>query len=401
VSTKADNRAAYDVVIVGAGPTGLLLAGELAAGGARPVILDRALRPAEMPKANGVVGRAAVELKKRGVLKGTGLRVVRPPRFQFGTLTLRLGLLGSPLHALPVPQRRLEELLANRAVRMGAAVLRGHDVTAFEQDDDGVTVHAVVDGGEIDLRARYLVGCDGAHSPVRKRLGIGFPGVTSPDLARIARITIPTDAVTRSRERIDIRGVGSLVPFRPNRTGRGSVTIAPVDALDRTAPSDLYLVSTHEPRNGVDPTDDLDEDDLRASLRRLLGADLPFTEAHAARSIVANSRQAERYRSGRVFLAGDAAHIFSAGGSAINVGLLDAIALGDRLARVLRGEADETVLDGYEAERIPAGRRAIEQTRIQVTLDGDDESGNALRSVLGEVLKDRSAARRIARLLER
>jgi 2-polyprenyl-6-methoxyphenol hydroxylase-like FAD-dependent oxidoreductase len=123
--------------------------------------------------------------------------------------------------------------------------------------------------------------------------------------------------------------------------------------------------------------------------------------AHAARSVVANSRQAERYRSGRVFLAGDAAHVFSAGGSAINVGLLDAISLGDRLARVLRGKADQTLLDGYESERIPAGRRAIQQTRIQVALDGDDESDDALRHVLSEVLKDRSAARRIARLLER
>lgn len=182
--------------------------------------------PADVPKANGVVGRAAVELRKRGILKGTGLRVVRAPRFPFGPLTLRLGLLGSPLHVLPAPQRRLEELLADRAVRLGAAVLRGHDVTAFEQDDDGVTVRAVVDGGEVDVRARYLAGCDGAHSLVRARLGVGFPGVTSPDLARIARITIPSDAVTRGRECIDIRGVGPLVPFRPHRTGRGSVTIS-------------------------------------------------------------------------------------------------------------------------------------------------------------------------------
>lgn len=396
VSTQTDNTV-HDVVIVGAGPTGLMLAGELAAAGIRPVVLDRATAPAQTPKGNGVVGRGALELKRRGVLRGTGLRVVRAPRFPFGPLTLRLGLLGGPLHVLPIPQRRLESLLEERAVRLGATIRRGHEVTAFEQDQDGVTVRGE---SNVDLRARYLVGCDGAHSLVRKALGIGFPGVTSTSISRLARITIPADALSRTGDEIELHGVGSLVPFRPNRTPYGSVTLAPAAALDRSAPADLYIVSTHEPRGDSEPTDELGDEELRASLRRVLGADIPFTTAFAARSVIANNRQAERYRQGRAFLAGDAAHIFGAGGSAINAGLLDAIALGRALASVLRDSGAEAVLDAYHDERHRATGRTLSVTRLQVGLEVGDEIGEALWQVLGDLLKARGAARRIASIIE-
>ncbi|MDG6107262.1 FAD-dependent monooxygenase [Dactylosporangium aurantiacum] len=389
-----------DVVVVGAGPTGLLLAGDLAAAGVRAVVLDRAAEPVQTPKGNGVVGRAVLELRRRKLLRGTGLRVVRPPRFRFGPLTLELGLLRSPLHVLPVPQHRLEHLLSQRAVGLGATVLRGHEVTGLEQDGDGVTVQATAGGSPVRLRARYLVGCDGARSFVRKRLGIGFPGVTSADISRLARVTIPADAVTRAGDRVELRGIGPLPTFRPNRTAGGSITIAPVDALDRSAPNDLYIVSTHEPRGDSEPTDELGDEELRASLRRVLGADLPYTTSHAARSVVANSRHAERYRDGRIFLAGDAAHIFSGGGSAINAGLLDAVALGEHLTAVLRGGAPQARLDAYQQQRHPAVLRTLALTRLQVVLESGDETGDALRDVLGELLRDRATARRIATLME-
>ncbi|MEV0133004.1 FAD-dependent monooxygenase [Dactylosporangium sp. NPDC050688] len=397
MSTKADT---LGVVVVGAGPTGLLLAGDLAAAGVRVVVLDRNAEPVQTPKGNGVVGRAVLELRRRKLLRGTGLRVVRPPRFRFGPFTLELGLLRSPLHVLPVPQHRLELLLAQRAVRLGATVQRGREVTGFEQDGDGVTVQAAAGGSPVELRTRYLVGCDGARSFVRKYLGIGFPGVTSANISRLARVTIPAGAVARVGDRIEVRGVGPLVPFRPNRTGHGSITIAPADALDRSAPDDVYIVSTHEPRGDSEPTDELSDDELRASLRRVLGADLPYTTAVAARSVVANSRHAERYREGRVFLAGDAAHIFSAGGSAINAGLLDAVALGRTLAAVLRGAAPQAELDAYQSERRPAAQRTLALTRLQVALDADDETGEALRDVLGDLVRDRATARRVAALIE-
>lgn len=392
----------HDVIVVGAGPVGLLLAAELAATGAHPVVLERSTQPTDLPKANGVVGRAAVELRRRGVLRGTGLRVVRSPRFGYGPFTLNLGLLRSPLHILPVPQRRLEERLERSAVARGATILHGNELTGFEQDDAQVTLHVSAAGSGVELRARYVVGCDGAHSAVRKHLGIAFSGVTDSSISRLARISIAPGAAVRDRQGIDIRGVGRLALFRPNFTPRGSVTITPMRALDRTAPTDLYTLSTREPRGDATPTDELDTDELRASLRRILGTDLPFTAAHAARSTIGNSRQAERYRSGRVFLAGDAAHVFSSGGSALNVGLSDAIALAERLTVALRTDtvAGSSHLDGYQAERYPAARRAIAVTRVQRALETADETGDALRDVFGELLRDRSAARRIARLLE-
>ncbi|GEK20532.1 FAD-dependent monooxygenase [Cellulomonas xylanilytica] len=398
--TLLPREAVHEVIVVGAGPVGLLLAAELAATGARPVVLERSTRPTETPKANGVVGRAAVELRRRGLLRGTRLRVVRPPRYGYGPFTLDLGLLRSPVHVLPVPQRRLEELLERRAVARGATILRGHELTEIEQDDSHVTARASTAGSEVELRARYLVGCDGARSSVRTMLGIAFPGLTDASISRLAQLTIAPDVAVHDRHGIDIRGIGRLALFRPNVTARGSITITPARALDRSAPVDLFHVSTHEPRAGAAPTDELSSDELRASLRRVLGADLPFTAAHAARSTVAHSRQAERYRSGRVLLAGDAAHVFNAGGSALNVGLADAIALAERLALALGSSADLDPLDGYEAERHPAARRAIAVTRVQHALEAADETGDALRALFEVLLRDRAAARRIATLLE-
>lgn len=393
-------EAAHDVIVIGAGPVGMLLAGELAAAGARPLVVERAPHPVETPKANGVVGRAAVELRRRGVLRGTGLRVVRPPRFRYGPFTLELGLLRSPLHILPVPQRRLEELLENRAVALGATVLRGHEVIGFEQDDTSVTAHAATADSEVELHAKYLVGCDGAHSLVRKELGIAFPGTTSTNISRLARVTIPAGAATRESSGISIPSIGRLAFFVPYLADRGSVTIAPADALDLSAPSDLYIVSTHEPRGDAEPADDLGEAELRASLRRVLAVDLPFTTATAARSVVANSRQAERYRCGRAFLAGDAAHIFSAGGSALNIGLTDAIVLAEMLTSALRGNDDDPALDAYQDRRHGAARRALAYTRIQAALEAADETGDALRGVFAELLRDHTTARRLATLIE-
>ena len=191
----------WDVAIVGAGPVGLLLAGELAERDIRVAVLERAESPSLIPKANGIVGHAAVELAKRGVFAGTRLRVVSPPRFAFGPLVLKLGFgPGNPLHILPIPQRQLEELLEHRAVQHGAEVSRGHEVVGIEQTERDVAVD--VRHGDITtlMRARYLVGCDGAHSLVRKHAGIGFPGFTSDEIARIARVTIPSDRITRTRD---------------------------------------------------------------------------------------------------------------------------------------------------------------------------------------------------------
>lgn len=397
----ADAADPWDVVIVGAGPVGLLLAGELAVGGLRVVVWERAESPSAIPKANGVVGHSAVELAKRGVLGGTGLRVVSPPRFQFGPLVLKLGLgPRNPLHILPVPQRRLEEILEHRATAAGAEVRRGHEVVGFSQDDTGVVTEVRSGTATTQAAARYLVGCDGARSLVRKSAGIDFPGFTGEDISRIARVTITPDRITRKKDAFDIAGVGRVVAMRPNQLAGGSFSIAPVRALDRSAPADLYLISTHEPRGDAEPSDAVSVDELRASLQRVLGSELTFTDATAIRSTVGSSRHADAYRRGRVFLAGDAAHIFNAGGSALNIGLQDAVDLAARLIAVLRDEASPDDLDGYEAARRPSTERALQHTRAQAALSRSDDTSRAVREVIEGLIARRSAARSLARLIE-
>ena len=396
-----DTTGPWDAVIVGAGPVGLLLASELAVQDLRVTVLERAASPSALPKANGIVGQSALDLAERGLLAGTGLRVISPPRFQFGPLVLDLGVgPENPLHILPVPQRRLEELLERRAVAHGAQVHRGCEVTGFTQGDAGVAVEFRAGDASASLEARYLVGCDGAHSFVRKQAGIGFPGFTSDEIARIARITIPPAQISRAGDGLAIAGVGRVAAMRTNPMPGGGFTIAPAAVLDSAAAEDLYLISTHEPRGDAEASDSLSVDELRASLRRVLGTDLPFTDAAAARSTVGNSRQADAYRCGRVFLSGDAAHVFNAGGSALNVGLQDAFDLARRLAAVLRDGAPAEELDGYESVRRPAGERALQHTRAQAALARRDDSSSALRQVLGTVIADPAAARSLARLIE-
>jgi 2-polyprenyl-6-methoxyphenol hydroxylase-like FAD-dependent oxidoreductase len=327
--------------------------------------------------------------------------VVTPPRFQFGPLVLNLGFgPGNPLHIVPIPQRRLEELLEDRAVTRGAQVRRGHEVVSFSQTDEEVAVDVCAAGAKSAVRTQYLVGCDGARSLVRKQSGIGFPGFTSDEIARIARVTIPAERIAKTKDSLDIVGVGRVAAMRPNRLPGGGFSIAPMAVLDRSAPDDLYLISVHELRGDAEPSDTVSLEELRASLRRVLGAELPFIDATAIRSTVGNSRQADAYRRGRVFLAGDAAHLFNAGGSALNIGLADALDLAERLAAVLHGDASTDELNGYEAVRRPAGERALRHTRAQAALGHEDDSGRALRAIVEELVTNRSTARRLARLIE-
>jgi 2-polyprenyl-6-methoxyphenol hydroxylase-like FAD-dependent oxidoreductase len=395
----SDAAGTWDVAIVGAGPVGLLLAGELGASGSRVLVLERAESRSPVPKANGIVGHSAVELARRGVFSGTRLRVLSPPQFQFGPLMLRLGFgPGNPLHIVPVPQARLEGLLERRATMHGVEIRRGHEVLGFTQDGSSVELDVARGGTATRIAARYLVGCDGAHSLVRKQAGIGFPGFTSDEISRIARVTIPAGRITRKKDALDIAGLGRVTAMRPNMLPGGAFSIAPVSVLDRTAPADLYLISTHEPRRGDEPSDSVSIEELRASLRRVLGGDLPMTDATAIRSTVGNSRQADAYRRGRILLAGDAAHIFNAGGSAQNVGIADALDLAGRLIAALRGTEDE--LDAYEAARRPAGHRTLQHTRAQAALGRSDDTGRALREIVGGLITRRSAARSLAQLME-
>ncbi|WP_227999697.1 FAD-dependent monooxygenase [Nocardia australiensis] len=388
-----------DVVIAGAGPTGLLLAYELGLAGVPALVLDKAQRPDEQPRANGLVGQITRVLAYRGLLDGTSFHPMAVPRFPFGPLSLELDRLeASPLHVLPIPQRDLEELLHDAAAGVGATVQRGHEVVGFEKKDEGLVVRVQGPTGEYRLTARYLVGCDGARSFVRKHAGIAFPGITSDEVARIARVTMPADEVAIADGTLAVRGV-QLALVRPNRTATGSITITPQSILDPSVDPDVYILATSEPRPPHLP-DTLTFDELRASVRRVLGTDLPITGARWLRSTVGNSRQADTYRAERVFLAGDAAHLFATGGTALNAGLLDAVNLGWKLAAAVKGTAPAGLLDTYHAERHPAGRRAITHTRAQAALSSSGENADALREVLAELLRYPSPLTHLATLME-
>lgn len=171
-----------DVIISGAGPNGLLLAIELAQAGIQPVLLEALPERPTWPKANGLVGRVVQAMDYRGLhdrFTGSSRPLIKMPAFQYGALPLALGRLAEhSLYALPIPQRVLEAHLEDRATELGITVRRGHEVTDVRQDADQVTVDVAGPDGEYSLSARYLVGADGAHSLVRKRSGIGFPGFT-------------------------------------------------------------------------------------------------------------------------------------------------------------------------------------------------------------------------------
>jgi 2-polyprenyl-6-methoxyphenol hydroxylase-like FAD-dependent oxidoreductase len=381
-----------------------MLACELGLAGVRAVVLERDVRPQEQPKANGLVGQIARAITLRGFLdEAPELRPLATPRFNFGPLALDLGILGeSPLHILPVPQHRLAALLAAKAAERGADIRTGHEVLGIDEAPDQVTLRTSGPEGAHALTARYVVGCDGAHSMVRKHAGIGFPGVTSDYISRMARVILPASAVSAVNGGLDVAGAGRFQAFAPNLLPAGAFSIAPAAALDPAADPNLYIISTRERRGDADADDDgdLTLGGLQASLRRVIGAELPIDEAPWLGTTVGNSRQATAYRSGRLFLAGDAAHIFSAGGSALNTGMLDALNLGWKLAGQVQGWAAPGLLDSYESERAAAGRRTLLQTRAQAALSGTDANTEALRQLLGELLRFPEPLRLVADAME-
>ncbi len=414
MSTRPPGRVGdADIVIAGGGPVGLMLACELRLGGADPVVLERLPGISEIPKGNGLVGQIVQVLDYRGLLdrlRAEATWAGPVPRFSFGPLQLDFSRLGtSPLHILSVPQRRLERVLEQRLAELGGTVRRGHELTALSQDDDAVTLDALGPDGAYQLRARYLVGCDGAHSLVRKQAGVGFPGVTSTEISRIGQVRLPTAKLARfGGGSVKVPWLGRLKLAGQVRTPRGTYSLAPLARLNKNAPAGVYIVYTSED----DPTADLSApmtlDELRASARRVLGGDLPMTCPQRLSRLVGNSRLADRYLSGRVLLAGDAAHVF---GLSLNAGLLDAVNLGWKLAAQVQGRAPGGLLESYHAERHLAGQHGIRCTRAQSALTaisdgGKDGSGEvsqegseALRELFGDVLQQAEPVRHIRELL--
>jgi 2-polyprenyl-6-methoxyphenol hydroxylase-like FAD-dependent oxidoreductase len=405
--TAPDVTATADVVIVGSGPTGLMLAAELRLGGADPVVLERLPEISQIPKGNGLIGQIVPTLDYRGLadrFRAETTFTGAVPQFPFGSVPLDFSRLGTgPLHIMAMPQRKLEQVLGEWLRDLGGSVRRGHEVLGLSQSGDGsaVTLHVRGPDGDYQVRTRYVVGCDGAHSLVRKQAGIGFPGVTSSDTSRIGRVFLPTVRITPDGGHADVPGVGRVPLMITTQTPRGGYSLAPLTSLDKTAAPGVFIFYTREDDSSAPDAPDVPMtlDELRSSARRVLGADVPMTDPQWLTRTVGNSRQADRYRAGPVLLAGDAAHIFGAGGS-LNAGLLDAVNLGWKLAAHIAGWAPEGLLDSYHAERHRAGQRAILQTRAQKALSASDEYAAALRELFGELMQFAEPLRHLGMIME-
>lgn len=333
----------HTVVIVGAGPTGLLLAGDLAAAGIPVTVVER--RPqgiSNLTRAFGVHARTLEQLDARGLADDLLLagRAVTRLRL-FGSLSLDLSHLPSRFpYLLVTPQYEVEKLLLRRAEENGAAFLYGTEVTGLAQDDTGVTLDVRREDGTAGrLRAAYAVGADGVRSAVREALGLPFPGrsaIKSIVLADVMLAEEPDGTVA-------INGMGTafgfLIPF-----GDGYWRVG---GWDRT-------------RGETPDTVSVELEELRDITRRAFGSDFGMHDARWMSRFHSDERQAPRYRVGRALLAGDAAHTHSpAGGQGMNTGLQDAANLGWKLAAVVSGQAPEGLLDSYHDERHPVGKAVL------------------------------------------
>ncbi|WP_133909379.1 FAD-dependent monooxygenase [Actinophytocola oryzae] len=387
-----------DVVIIGGGPNGLMLACELALGGVRPVVLERLAAPSTEPKSNGLVGQVVRMVDRRGLYERLGGQPGPPvpnnAYFMFAAFPLDLSVLDdSPVYNLGVPEVKTVRVLEERARELGAEIRRGHEFAGLVQDADGVTVSVRTPDENYELRTRYLVGADGASSSVRKATGVGFPGVTRDrTTSRHAHVTVPADMLDATSGALDVPGHGPVLPFLPVRTDHGGFTYAPM-------PGRPVLVATTE-WDEPESREPMTLQEMRASITRVLGVDVPVGPPpgdgpHVLRRLRGgNTRVAERYRDGRVFLVGDAAHVFAAGGTGLNTGMQDAMNLGWKLAAALTGKVD--VLDTYETERRPVAERTITYAQAISALLAPGEEVNSLRTLFGELLTHRDTVRTIA-----
>ncbi|MET9520697.1 FAD-dependent monooxygenase [Streptomyces sp. NPDC002994] len=352
-----------DVLVVGAGPAGLMLAAELRLGGAEVVVVDQRPGPTTESRASTLHARTMEILDSRGLLEDLGTPP-RETRGHFGGVPLDLTLPSVHPGQWKVAQTRTEELLQDRAAALGADLRRCHQLLSLTVGEDGVEAEVVSPHGPVRLRARYLVGCDGEDSTVRRLIGAEFPG---------------QDAA-RELLRADVSGV-CVADRRFQRLEHGLAIAATRDGVTR--------VMVHEfgrpagVRAGAEP----DFAEVTDIWKRVTGEDISHGTPLWVNAFGDANRQLAQYRHGRVLFAGDAAHRqMPSGGQALNLGVQDAFNLGWKLAAVVRASADEDLLDTYHEERHAVGRQVLANIRAQAQLLLGGPEVEPARTVLAELI---------------
>jgi 2-polyprenyl-6-methoxyphenol hydroxylase-like FAD-dependent oxidoreductase len=364
----------HAVVIAGGGPTGLMLAGELALAGIEVIIVERrASQDVDGSRAGGLHSRTIEVLDQRGIAERFLSAGQEHPAVGFGGTVLDISDFPTRHnYLLALWQSHFEPILAAWVGELGVPILRHREVVGFAQDDTGVDVE--ISGGT-SCRAEYLVGCDGGRSLIRKAAGIDFAGLDPSTSWMIAEVEMDEEPE---------------FGFRRDSVGQ--------HALGRRQDGEPIRVVLTE--RDVDHTGDPSMSELREALVAVYGTDYGLRSASWISRFTDMTRQAASYRHGRVLLAGDAAHVHPPqGGQGLNTGVQDAVNLGWKLAQVVNKTSPESLLDSYHAERHPVGARVLRNTMAQIALGRPDDRHQALRDTMTELLSMDEPRRRIAAMI--
>jgi 3-(3-hydroxy-phenyl)propionate hydroxylase len=371
----------HEVVIAGGGPTGMMLAAELALAGVDVVIVERRADQALVgSRAGGLSARTLEIFDQRGIVdrflaEGQKAQVT-------GFAVTRLDISDFPTrhnYGLGLWQNHIERIMAAWIAELKVPVRYGTDIVGFSQDERGVDIQ--ISEGRT-LRAQYFIGCDGGRSFVRKSAGIDFPG-SDPTSSNIIAYVEMTEKPPMGVHRTE-HGTHAF--------GRDEYEIVNGEIIYKDIGPIRVMVPDAEPASG-EPT--LEE--FREALVRVRGTDYGAHSPSFLSRFSDMSRQAAKYRDRRVFLAGDAAHIHSPiGGQGLNTGVQDAVNLGWKLAQVIKGTSPDSLLDTYHAERHPVGARVLKTTMAQVLLHRTDDRSVAIRDIVGEFLTMDEPRKRIA-----